>query len=290
VNALEPFALLYQDERLPAFALPEELKRTYRGELGLPERCLFANFVSTLDGVVAIPSLRRNRLISDHSSGDQFVMGLLRACADALLVGSGTLIGSPEARWRPEDPHPPVAPALAALRRELGRSERPTVAIVTASGSIDPAHPAVRDGALILTTERGAARLADRLDRASEVLALPGDEEVDLRAAIECLRSRGHDRILTEGGPTLFGSLVEAGLVDEVFLTLSPLLAGRALTEGELGLVEGTALLPTLRVASRILSVRVQRNQPSLSALLGRAAHCDPAGPQGTRMLRLGCR
>jgi riboflavin biosynthesis pyrimidine reductase len=261
VSALEPFALLYEDEGLPTLALPDELRRVYRGEFGLPGRCLVANFVSTLDGVVAIPSLRRsNRLISDHSTGDQFVMGLLRACADAVLVGSGTLIGSPKARWRPEDPHPPTAPALQALRRELGRSERPAVAIVTASGSIDPAHPAVRDGALILTTERGAARLADRLAGASEVVVLPGAETVDLRAAVEFLRSLGHDRILTEGGPTLFGSLVELGLVDELFLTLSPLLAGRAVTEGELGLVEGTALLPTLRVASQILSVRAHGN------------------------------
>jgi riboflavin biosynthesis pyrimidine reductase len=273
MTALEPFALLHEEEGMPAFELPEELRRVYRGRLGLPTRCLFANFVSTLDGVAAIPSLRRsNRLISDHSTADQFVMGLLRACADAVLVGSGTLIGSPTARWLPESPYPAAASALAALRRQLGCTERPTVAIVTASGSIDPAHPAVRDGALILTTERGAARLADRLSDSSEVIALQGEEAVDLPAAIELLRSRGHDRILTEGGPTLFGSLLASGLVDELFLTLSPLLAGRAVTEGELGLVEGTALLPTLRVGGRLASVRAHGDHLFLRYAITRGA------------------
>ena len=87
---LEPLALLHEhsDARL---RLPSELHRLYGGDLALPERCLYANFVATVDGVVAIPSLAdSNALIAGHSAADRFVMGLLRAAADLVLVGSGT--------------------------------------------------------------------------------------------------------------------------------------------------------------------------------------------------------
>ena len=69
--------------------------------------------------------------------------------------------------------------------------------------------------------------------------------------AIAELRERGRRRILCEGGPTLFGSVLAAGLVDELFLTVSPLLAGRGLS-----LVEGVELLPDLRVAGTLAGVR----------------------------------
>ena len=128
---------------------------------------------------------------------------------------------------------------------------------MTASGSIDPAHPVVRDGALLLTTERGAAKLADRLPGASQAVVLPREESVDLHAALAFLRSRGHERILGEGGPTLFGPLAAAGLVDELFLTVSPLLAGRSRLDGQLGLVEGSELRPSNRLTGRLLSIRV---------------------------------
>ena len=64
--------------------------------------------------------------------------------------------------------------------------------------------------------------------------------------------------ILSEAGPTVFGSLLAAGLVDELFLTVSPLLAGRSGNDVRLGLVEGIDLLPTIRVAGRLRGVRRQ--------------------------------
>ena len=258
MSALEPITVVYEREHLPRFKLPVELHRLYGGDFGLPQSCVFANFVSTIDGVVAIPSLRRsNRLISDDSESDRFVMALLRASADAILVGSGTLIGSPNARWQARDAYPAAAAQLDELRRGLGGSDQPELAVVTASGSIDPAHPAVRDGAHVLTTKRGAAKLAEQLPDASQLIVLPGEDGVDLHAAVEFLRSRGHNRILSEGGPTLFGSLASAELIDELFLTVSPLLAGRSANEAKLALVEDTDLLPSRRLASRLLSIRL---------------------------------
>jgi riboflavin biosynthesis pyrimidine reductase len=135
--------------------------------------------------------------------------------------------------------------------------ERPEVAIVTASGSVDPAHPAIVDGGLVLTTERGAVKLVDRLPDARQIVVLPGDQAVDVSAAVAYLRARGDERILSESGPTLFGSLIQAGLVDELFLTLSPLLAGRTPLGGRLGLVEDAELLPDRRVRGRLRSARL---------------------------------
>jgi riboflavin biosynthesis pyrimidine reductase len=233
-----------------------ELRRLYGGELGFDEPCVFANFVQTIDGVVAIPELpRSNALIAGESEADRFVMGLLRASADVVLVGSGTMLASPNGTWLPDRVYPPAAAEFAELRRRRGRPASPTIAFVTAGNSFDPGHPALENQAIVLTTERAAPKLRARVPAASEVVAVNDADQVDLRRALVLLRERGHSLILSEGGPTLFGSLLVAGLVDELFLTISPLLAGRALRP-RLPLVEGIELLPDTTVALRLLSTR----------------------------------
>jgi len=251
----EELALLFEPPGLPSFELPEELARLYPGTLGFPERWLYANFVQTIDGVVALPGVHRsNRLIADASDADHFVMALLRACADVVLVGSATVRASPNAVWTAEAAYPPAADALLELRRRLGLEERPAIAIVTSGAGLPVAHPILERAPIVLTTEAGAARLAPELPGA-DVVQLPGGERVDAGAAVAALRERGHSRILSEGGPSLFGSLLEAGLVDELFLTVSPLLAGRSL-DAVLSLVEGVQLLPDRRVAGELRGVR----------------------------------
>ena len=189
---------------------------------------MFTNFVATIDGVVAIPDVRNsNRLISDHSEVDRFVMGLLRACADCVLIGSGTMLAAPRSLWTAEQAYPPAVTQFDELRRRLGHAGPPAIAIVTGSGSIDPAHPVLEAGALVLTTAHGAAVLGDRLPDRSMAVVLPGEDGVDMQAAVELLRTR-NARILSEGGPTLFGSLLASDLVDELYLTVSPLIAGRS--------------------------------------------------------------
>ena len=81
-------------------------------------------------------------------------MGILRALADVVLIGTGTLLASPKGRWKAHTVFPPTADAFAELRRSLGHEEDAPVAIVTGRGSVDPSHPAVRDGALIVATQR----------------------------------------------------------------------------------------------------------------------------------------
>ena len=83
---MTPLERLYETEELPTGELPPELERLYDGPLALDEPRLFANFVATLDGVVAIPSIpESNTVVAAGSKADHFVMGLLRALADGSI-------------------------------------------------------------------------------------------------------------------------------------------------------------------------------------------------------------
>ena len=253
---MEPLAHLFEAHHSAPVELPQVLEELYGGPLLLGERVVCANFVATVDGIVAIPSLlQSNKLISGGSDGDRFVMGLLRAVADVVLIGSGTLHGSPTGSWTPERAFPPAAVAFAELRHRLGLRETPDLAVVSGSGSLSQSHPALATGALVLTSEPGAARVGSRLTGRSEMVVLGDHPILDPGRIIGALRERGHRRILVEAGPRGFGALVAAGLVDELFLTVSPLLAGRTRTTGQLGLVESVDLLPP-GLETRLLGVR----------------------------------
>jgi riboflavin biosynthesis pyrimidine reductase len=216
-----------------------------------------ANFVQTIDGIVAIPDLdRSNAIVAGESEADRFVVGLLRACADVVLLGARTMRASPQSLWRPERVYPPAAAAFAELRSRRGRTQHPAVAVVTAGGSLDPAHPVLEEeGAIVLTTERVAAERRAAVPAAAEVVAVNAGDRVDLGLAIAALHERGHHVIVSEAGPTVFGELLAGRLVDELFLTVSPLVAGRG-TDRRLGLAEGTELLPQTADPAKLLSLR----------------------------------
>jgi riboflavin biosynthesis pyrimidine reductase len=215
-----PIELQYEPAGLPSFPLPEELARLYPGTLGLADDCLVANFVESVGGVVALPGVpRTSRVIARESEADLLVMALLRACADAIVVGSRTLLASPRNRWTAQAVYPAAADALGRLRLRLGLRAEPDVVVLSRSRRIE--------------SELLGDRLLVRADAAE---------------AIDELRANGRRRILCEGGPTLFASLLEAELVDELFLTLSPLAAGRGLS-----LVEGG---PARRVDASLAGVR----------------------------------
>jgi riboflavin biosynthesis pyrimidine reductase len=250
------FEVLAEDEDLPRWDVPAQLEKLYGGAIGLEEPCVVANFVESLDGVVAVPRLPRSHaVLGDESEADKFVLVLVRACSDAVVVGSGTLLASPKGTWRIDRAYPPAAKALAELRAKRGRPPQPLVAVVTTGASLDPAHPVLESGALILTTDAAAPSLRMRVPAAAEVVAVNDGDTVDLARAIEVLRERGYSVILSEAGPTIFGSLLASRLVDELFVTVSPVLAGRGAT-ARLGLVEGVELVPQTRVAGRLRSVR----------------------------------
>jgi riboflavin biosynthesis pyrimidine reductase len=253
--ALEPLDVLFEAEGLPESEFPDELTRLYGGDLGLDEPCVYANFVETVDGVVAIPPIpRSNAVVAADSEADRFVMGLLRALADCVLVGAGTLAASPQGTWRPEKVYPSTADAFAELRSQRGAAPVPEVAIVTGRGSIEPAHPVLESGAVVLTSTIGAKRLEGRLPAAATVLALAEDVRLDGRTIVDALHARGHRFVLCEAGPHTFGSLLAADAVQELFVTVSPLLAGDAGPGSRYRLVEAADLVPPRR--RKLLSVR----------------------------------
>jgi len=263
-----PLERLFEADGLSASELPAELERLYGGGLGFREPCLFANFVATVDGVVAVPSIpESNSLVAAGSEADRFVMGLLRAYADVVLIGAGVLRASPTGTWRPEKVYPPALEAFAELRSRRGKPERPEVAVLTGRGSIDPAHPLLATGAVVLTSERGARELGEVPD-ATAVLVLGADVSLAPDAIVAALHARGHRLVLSEAGPHAFGSLLEGRVVDELFLTVSPLLLGDAGPDSRLRLVEGADLLPPAR--SRPLSVRRHEDHLFLRYELGR--------------------
>jgi riboflavin biosynthesis pyrimidine reductase len=250
---MEPLEVDFEAPGLPAFPLPAELARLYGGSFGLHEPRVFANFVQSIDGVTAIPSLAgSNKLIAAGSTADRFVMGLLRAAADVVIVGSGTLQASPRGAWTPAQAFPEAADAYAELRARIGRTGDPEVIVLTRSGLVDAGHPAFGTGAIALTTPPGVEALAT-LPPGQVVIA--GDE-LDATTVVAALRRRGHVLILSEGGPTAWGPLLAAGLVDELFLTVSPLLTGRVAGDLRLSLVESTDLLEGGPLAAHLLGIR----------------------------------
>jgi riboflavin biosynthesis pyrimidine reductase len=209
-----------------------------------------ANFVSTLDGVVALDRVGASggREISGGFEPDRFVMGLLRATADAVLVGAGTVRASRTHGWTPAHAHPRSAHGYAAWRRQLGlTAASPITVIVSASGSLQPRHlpgdPATP--VIVVTTESGARRLR-RLPRADhvEIASLGEDDSIPVGSIVAFLHTRGFRLVDLEGGPALFGEFLAARMVDEVFLTLAPQLAGRTAASARLSLVEDVALAP----------------------------------------------
>jgi riboflavin biosynthesis pyrimidine reductase len=233
----------------------DEVERLYGGPLDLGPETTFANFVASIDGVAAIRSRQRSSAdISKGSAADRFVMGALRASADAVLVGAGTIRAHPEARWTSEAAYPAASDAYSTMRKRAGVQADPKLVVISRSGDLDADHPGLA-GSLVATTAEGARVHGPALERSCEVIAF-GEDDVDLVALQRELHARGARRILTEGGPRLFGALLGAGVVDSLFLTVSPVIAGRDGDVGRPGVVDGVAFDPPGLSDARLVSVR----------------------------------
>ena len=252
---LKPLQPLFASQRGRLLPLSPRLSRLY-GTCRMPSTGsrphIFSNFVSTMDGVVSLQSKGHaaGGDISGFSIQDRMVMGLLRAVADVVIVGSGTLAADRRAVWTPEDICPPLASDYRKLQRAMSKNLALLNVVVTASGAIDLRSPVFtsRDvRAMIVTTPAGERRLAkQRLPDSLEIRAVGRTAgEIGPRAIIdEVMRVQSGKRILVEGGPRLLGSFYGEGLIDEQFLTLAPQIAGRIADDGRLSLVMGETFAP----------------------------------------------
>lgn len=230
---------------------------------------IISNFVSSIDGVVAFndPIPPDVSEISASNPYDRAVMGLLRALADAVIVGAGTLRAVPRHRWTAQFIYPPLAQEYAALRTALGKPAAPLSVIVSGSGDVDTALPVFQqpDAALLVTTTVGAARLADRPlgpHARAQAVEANGAHGVSARATLDATlaalpaSSGAAPLILVEGGPLLLARFVAEGLLDEQFLTIAPQLVGRDDDYHRPGLIEGQRLAPDSPRWARLVSVR----------------------------------
>ncbi|MEO9174825.1 MAG: dihydrofolate reductase family protein, partial [Gaiellales bacterium] len=212
---------------------------------------VIANFVQTTDGVVVFGERGgwNAATVSMDSELDRRVMALLRARVDAIVIGAGTFRVARRHQWSPGGLVPDEAAAFDAHRAAAdgGAVERAPLYVVTAAGDVDPAHAAFttpETRVSILTTEAGAEALDGVLPAQVEVLALGRGATIGAAAIVQCIAARSGGLILCEGGPTLLGDLLRAELVDELFITQAPQLAGRDALHRRLGLVEGFAATP----------------------------------------------
>lgn len=179
---------------------------------------LMANMIASIDGATAVEGLSGGL----GGPGDKAVFRAVRASCDWVLVASGTASAE---RYR----MPRTTEELTARRAAHGRTAAPGLAIVTASGRVDPSIPALADRmpeqsrAVIITGQDADATALDALD--AEVVRLPTPAPEPLGILGE-LHRRGAAVVLAEGGPRFNGILHGAGVIDEFCLSLSPTLAG----------------------------------------------------------------
>jgi len=259
------FGLLFDDER-GAPSLAEGFRTVYGGDWRLREPegrpYTYANFAVSRDGRVSFnePGHLGGGDVSGFHVHDTWLMGLLRARADAVMVGDNTLRLEPDHLWTSAYIFPADAPAFAALREAEGRERTPLQVFLSLTGDLDPNAAVFQQEALrivVATTARGAERAAGVRGAARlEVLAL-GEASCDLKQLTAVLHADyGVRTLLCEGGPRVYGSLLGAGLVDDEFLTLCPTLIGGEQGKVRPSLVEGCAFTPQNAPKSTLLSLR----------------------------------
>ena len=178
---------------------------------------LRANMVASADGAAMLEGLTSGL----SSLADRRLFALLRTLADVIVVGAATVRAEKYKPVRQHELWPDLRP---------GRTPTPPIAVVTTRLDLEPSSPVIDMAppsarTIVITTAQAPAdRRAALQERADIIVA--GQETVDLKAAVAALAERGHRRMLTEGGPRLLAQIATAGLLDELCLTIGPLLAG----------------------------------------------------------------
>ncbi len=196
---------------------------------------IYTNFVQSLDGITSLLGEYASGQYISQSRHDRWLMDLLRANADGLIMGMATL--SEERRLRGPDSRgivfQVVEPTMHDLRTHLGKGRERNI-FVTRGENLDLSQFKVFDGdlvdAAIVTSPSGGERLRAQGTHPHLAIVTAGQgETLDLPAAIVKLRTDlGIEHLLCEGGPTLYGTLARADLIDEKFLTVSPIEVGQA--------------------------------------------------------------
>ncbi len=204
---------------------------------------IYTNFVQSLDGITSLLGEFASGQYISQSREDRWLMDLLRAHADGLIMGMATLqeekrLRGPESRGIAFQV---VEPAMQTMRARLGKSRERNI-FVTRAEDLDLSQFRVFDGdlvdAAIVTSPAGGERLRAQGNHPHLAIVTAGEaERLDMPAAIVKLRQElGIGHLLCEGGPTLYGTLARADLIDEKFLTISPIEVGQVVPPEQLRL------------------------------------------------------
>ncbi|MGW5098690.1 pyrimidine reductase family protein [Streptomyces nodosus] len=209
------------EELAEAYAYPEPAA-------GRREPWLRANMVSTLDGAAQHDG--RSQPIS--GAADMRIFGTLRGLADVVIVGAETVR---QEGYRPARERE----AFAAARKAAGQAPAPAIAVVSASLRLDfswPLFTSPRVPTLVLTGAAAPPEQKAAAEKAGARVVIAGDGTVvDPARAVRALADLGMTRQLTEGGPRLLGQMIAAGVLDELCLTVSPMLTagdGQRIADG----------------------------------------------------------
>ncbi|QBJ98296.1 pyrimidine reductase family protein [Rhodococcus sp. ABRD24] len=208
-------------ERSPSELTDDDLRSLYGYPSSLDSPWVRVNFVSSIDGAVTADGASAGL----GTPADKRLFAVLRELADVIVVGAGTVRAENYGGARTDG-------VMAARRTRAGLSAIPPIAVVTASAALDPESRLFTDTEVPPLVLTSAAADRDRLARLREAGAdidIVAEHTVTGPAILAALAVRGLRRILCEGGPGLFGTLLRDGTVDELCLTTSPqLLAGGA--------------------------------------------------------------
>jgi riboflavin-specific deaminase-like protein len=207
----------------PASEIADGLDLQARAQAGTRSPYLILNMISTVDGRASVGG--RSGPIGD--SADRELFHALRASVDAVLVGAGTARVERYGRIIREE-------RVRRRRRERGLREEPLACIVTGRLSLPPDLPLLAEPAAHVALLTASAASLQGTAAQVQYVRARRDGQLDLPAALGELAERfGVRTLLCEGGPHLNGELLLAGLVDELFLSLAPKLAGGEDATGE---------------------------------------------------------
>lgn len=266
---LESFQLLFDDDLRSEFSLPEPIRQIYGGDWHLKSfkdrPYTYSNFALSRDGRVSFneDGHMGGGDVSGFNKHDQWLMALLRARADAVVMGDQTLVVEPEHLWTSEYIFPEDTEQFTSLRGAEQRKPYPVQVFLSFEGNLaqDAAVFAEPDfNIVIATTERGSEQ-AKQLNCAGQLTVLNlGEQQVDLLRLGQILKTDfAVQHMLCEGGPRAYGSYLSAGLMDDEFLTLCPTVIGNKQSvdsKARPGLVEGATFMPNSYPKSLPVSMR----------------------------------
>lgn len=174
--------------------------------------------VMGLDGSIAGPDGRSGSI---SSAPDRAVLAAIRRYADAYLVGAQTVRAERYSAVRAQ-------PEVVERRRASGLAAAPTLAVVSATCRFDwddVAFTGSEIRPIILTVERSEPAARQLASRWCDVVVV-GAERVEPAAALTALADRGLTRVTCEGGASLLADMIRSDVLDEIDLTLAPLVTG----------------------------------------------------------------